>query len=229
MEGNIIKKCNRCKKDLPITNFNRKKSGDYNKGCISCLEKEKQKAMKNKCEHKRQRNNCIDCNGASICEHQRIRNTCKDCGGTSICEHNRQRSQCIDCGGASICVHQKKRSQCIDCGGASICEHNRQRNNCKDCNDPIPITIKNMIKGSKENDKKYNRYDQTNFIDYCFVKNLIDDSENKCFYCHCELQYQEFTGNLATIERLDNTIGHNRGNCVIACRTCNYSRVGDKN
>jgi hypothetical protein len=85
-----------------------------------------------------------------------------------------------------------------------------------------------MIKSSKQHDKNNDRYDQTNFIDYCFVENLIEDSEGKCFYCHCELQYQEFTENLATIERIDNSIGHIKGNCVIACRTCNYSRVGSR-
>lgn len=84
-----------------------------------------------------------------------------------------------------------------------------------------------MILHSKASDKLNNRYDQTNFIDYCFVENLIDDCKNKCFYCDCDLQYVEFLENLGTIERLDNSIGHIRGNCVIACRTCNYSRVGN--
>ena len=85
-----------------------------------------------------------------------------------------------------------------------------------------------MIHGSKQNDKKYDRYDPVNFIDYCFVENLIDDCEDKCYYCRCELQYVEYTENLATIERLDNSIGHIKGNCVIACRSCNLSRVGDR-
>ena len=85
-----------------------------------------------------------------------------------------------------------------------------------------------MISGSKQADKKSNRYDQTNFIDYCFVENLIDDCENKCYYCQCEIQYQKYDDNLATIERIDNSVGHIKGNCVIACRTCNLSKVGDR-
>ena len=142
--------------------------------------------------------------------------------------------QCINCCDMknqsrikNKCEHNRLRNHCKECGGSSICEHNRQRNNCKECNNPIPITIKKMIRSSKVSDKKYNRYDQTNFIDYCFVENLIDDCKNKCFYCDCDLQYVNYTHNLATIERLDNSIGHIKGNCVIACRTCNFSRVGN--
>ncbi len=131
-------KCQRCKVNYSIDNYNSKRNGVLLKNCKRCLEKVNESRIKNKCEHKRQRNNCIDC------------------------------------------------------GGSSICEHQRQRGDCKICNEPIQITIKNMIKSAKQSDKKYNRYDQTKFIDYCFVENMIDDSENKCHYCKCELQYQEY-------------------------------------
>ena len=40
------------------------------------------------------------------------------------------------------------------------------------------------------------------------------------------MQFIEFNSTLCTIEQLDNTIGHIKSNCVLACRTCNYSRVG---
>ena len=36
------------------------------------------------------------------CEHRRERNRCKECGGASICQHGRQRSKCKDC--ASIYI-----------------------------------------------------------------------------------------------------------------------------
>ena len=85
-----------------------------------------------------------------------------------------------------------------------------------------------MIKGSKTSDKKHNRYDLPNFIDYHFVENLIEDSENKCCYCSCEMQLIKYEGNLATIERIDNSKGHVKGNCLIACKTCNNSNIGSK-
>jgi hypothetical protein len=180
------------------------------------------------CEHKRERSKCKDCGGSSICIHNRQRSHCKDCGGASICEHKRERSKCKDCGGASICEHNRRRSQCKDCGGSSICEHNRRRSTCKDCCDELKITIKNMLSCSKRSDKKNNRYDIINFIDRCFLENLIDDCEDKCYYCKSELQYIIYQGNLATIERLDNDLGHIKSNCVIACKTCNVSKVGSK-
>ena len=42
------------------------------------------------------------------------------------------------------------------------------------------------------------------------------------------LQYIEYNETLATIERLDNNIGHIKSNCVIACKDCNISGIGQK-
>ena len=85
-----------------------------------------------------------------------------------------------------------------------------------------------MIKTSKQADKKKNLYDIVNFIDYCFMENLIEDCENKCYYCKCDIQFLHYKDNLGTIERLNNKYGHIKTNCVIACRTCNLKRVGQK-
>jgi hypothetical protein len=83
-----------------------------------------------------------------------------------------------------------------------------------------------MIRASKQADKKHDRFDGANFIDYEFVLNLIQRSEDQCYYCSCELQYLERCDNMGTIERLDNAIGHVKGNCVIACFKCNMTYVG---
>ena len=96
------------------------------------------------------------------------------------------------------------------------------------CSDEMKITIQYMINNSKTKDKKYNIYDIVNFIDKCFLKNLIEDCNDKCYYCKCDLQYIIYQNNLATIERIDNSIGHIKSNVVIACFHCNCSRVGNK-
>ncbi len=179
------------------------------------------------CEHDRIKSTCKDCGGSSICEHNRRKLQCKDCGGSSICEHDRQKSQCKECGGSSICEHDRIKSKCKECGGSSICQHNRQKLQCKICSDPIKITIQNWFNESKRSDKKYNRFDIVNFIDKCFCKNLVEEYPT-CYYCKCDVQYVKFEENLATIERLNNDLGHIKSNCVIACRTCNYSKVGSK-
>ncbi len=127
----------------------------------------------------------------------------------------------------NICEHGKSRFKCVDCDGISICEHNRQRGSCKRCSDPIPITVSIMINSAKKNDKKYNRFDEVNFVDYNHVKTMIQKSEDQCYYCSCELQYIDRSDNLGSLERLDNDIGHTKGNCVIACLKCNLSCVGD--
>ena len=86
-----------------------------------------------KCEHGRQKSQCVDCGGAGICEHGIRRYICVDCGGAGICEHGRQKSKCKECGGSAMCEHGRQKHQCRDCGGSGICEHERQRFFCKDC------------------------------------------------------------------------------------------------
>jgi hypothetical protein len=84
-----------------------------------------------------------------------------------------------------------------------------------------------MIKNSKTKDIKYNRYDANNFIDRCFLEWIMDESMN-CHYCKFEMQFIEYDGDLCTIERLDNSIGHTKANCVLACKACNIGRIGQR-
>ena len=164
-------KCIRCKMNLTLDKFKKKRDDTYQKMCNECLDKAKINREKNKCEH------------------NRVKSRCKECKGASICEHNRLKSQ------------------------------------CKECSNPVKITIQKMIYNSKQYDKKYDIYDPVNFIDYCFVENLLDDYKH-CYYqdCKVELQIMERKDNLATIERLDNSLGHIKSNCVICCWKCNYSK-----
>jgi hypothetical protein len=185
------KKCNRCKMNMTLDKFNKKRDDSYMKICIECNIKGRDNARANKCEHNRKKS------------------TCRECGGGSICEHNR------------------RKSICKECGGSQICQHNRIKSTCKDCSDPIKVIIENWVTQSKKSDKKYNRFDIVNYIDKCFCKNLIEEYP-KCYYCQCELQYVLYQGDLATIERLDNDLGHIKSNCVIACRTCNLRKIGSR-
>jgi len=140
-----------------------------------------------------------------------------------------RRITCLTCKSnrvKTLCIHKKHKATCMDCGnGSQICQHKRRKLQCKECGDALKITIQTMLNCSKVSDKLHNRYDLTNFIDYSFVENLIEDSENQCCYCHCELQFILYQENLATIERINDDIGHIKGNCSIACRQCNFKRV----
>jgi len=139
------------------------------------------------------------------------------------CPHDRKKTRCRDCGGIGICKHNRQKYQCIECDGSDVCNHKLIRQYCKICTDPVKVCIRHWIKGSKGSDKKYNRFDADRFIDKCFLKELIKDYPN-CHYCNIELQYFDNNNTLATIERLNNKLGHIKSNCVIACRKCNLSR-----
>jgi len=168
-------------------------------------------------------------------KNHRLLKTCINCRNNAknyrlkhqMCVHNLQKYFCKDCEGSQICIHNIQRCFCKVCDGSEICIHNIQRCFCKVCSDSIKITIRNWIFNSKESDKKRNHYDPDRFIDICFLKELVKDFKN-CYYCKVELQYIIFNDTLATIERLDNSIGHIKSNCVIACRKCNLTRVGQK-
>jgi hypothetical protein len=83
--------------------------------------------------------------------------------------------------------------------------------------------INDWILNNRKKDKINKKFDPVNFIDYIFLKNLID-TYNKCIYCKIEFEYFENKNNLISIERIDNTIGHTKSNCVLACLECNNHR-----
>jgi len=233
-------RCNKCKCYRYPSEFINDKGREL-KTCKKCRINSAKSRERNKCPHGRQRNACKECNGGSICEHGRQRSKCKECVGSQICEQNRQRSQCKKCNGSSICEHGRRRSQCKECDGSSICEHNRLRNTCKECNgtqicehnrkrntckdcmnheQKLEYIQKTMILTSRNSDKKFNRYDADHFIDKCFLEGLFEDSQN-CHYCGVEFTYNEKIDTFVTIERLNNSIGHIKSNCVLACWYCN--------
>lgn len=109
------------------------------------------------------------------------------------------------------------------------CPCGNQTQHCKVCNDPIKVTIQNMIAGSRQRDKQYNRFDANNFIDTDFLNGLTND-QKYCYWqdCGVEMQYITYTNDLATIERLNNTIGHIKSNCVLACMRCNKLKKSNK-
>ena len=161
-------KCNRCKCYRTESSFN--KNGRIMKCCLVC------------------RTKAIEYKVNSYCIHKKVKSLCKECGGSALCIHNVYKSSCRDCGGSAYCIHNIRKCYCKTCGGSAYCIHNKHKGVCKMCGDEIKITIKYMIGGSKRADKELNLYDPVNFIDKCFVKNLIEDCENKCYYCDCELQ-----------------------------------------
>ena len=190
------------------------------------------------CKIEKDQNDFIHKNG-------KILKTCSMCrelrNKKYSCEHNKQRRQCKDCNGSSMCHHGRRRCQCKDCGGASVCQHGRRRRQCKKCGNAVDISIMYMICNAKHYDKSKNIYDANNHIDKCFIEQLIFDSKTEdlhsfnnsdlfpsCHYCKILMQFIDYDDTLCTIERLDNNKGHIKSNCVLACKSCNVKRVGNK-
>jgi hypothetical protein len=102
------------------------------------------------------------------------------------------------------------------------CEHKRLKNTCKECGDPIEISIKTILSGSKFNDIRQKRYDEKNFIDKKFVRGLLEETDFCPFpNCGVMLQHVTYRDDLASIKRKDAKFGHTKENCIICCRLCN--------
>jgi hypothetical protein len=129
-----------------------------------------------------------------------------------------------------ICDHGIRLSKCLKCegGGSEMCSHLRQKHNCRECRDPVKIRVKHMVFTSRQSDIKKGRYDADKIIDREYVENLIKESEMICTYCGCDMILDKFSLNLATIDRIDNTQGHNKGNVCISCFKCNISQVNNQ-
>jgi hypothetical protein len=201
-----------------------KSSGLSYKTCEKCRENIK---LKNRCIHNKIKSQCRDCGGSAFCIHDKFKTTCRDCDGSAFCIHDKQKTTCRDCDGSAFCIHDKQKTTCRDCDGSSFCIHDKRKSQCRECGDVLKKTIERFIQSSKSTDKKYDRLDIVNFIDKEFCTLLIEESNDKCCYCECDLEYINYNDNLISIERIDNTVGHIKSNVKISCLKCNVKKVGN--
>jgi hypothetical protein len=93
-----------------------------------------------------------------------------------------------------------------------------------------PFAVSQMqakLGGYKCQDVKKNRYNAPEFVSREDVRTLILEANGLCYYCLHPVQFvyehvREPTQ--WTLDRIDNSIGHVRGNLVLACLTCNLRR-----
>jgi len=119
-------KCNRCKVNLLVQEFDKNRSGVYFKTCITCKKKLK-------CVHGKTKQCCKKCGGSSFCIHDKIKSQCRECGGSSFCIHDKLKYNCRDCDGSNFCIHDKRKYQCRDCDGSNFCIHDKVKSRCRDC------------------------------------------------------------------------------------------------
>ena len=87
--------------------------------------------------------------------------------------------------------------------------------------------INAKIRGYRYQDLLKKLFNQTEFVDYNFVIDLLRTCELKCMYCRleCMILYPHVREPRQwTLDRIQNHIGHNKGNVQIACLNCNLRR-----
>ena len=91
----------------------------------------------------------------------------------------------------------------------------------------IKNNILTKIRGYKNQDQKKKILDKDNIVELNDVVELLNTSKFCCYYC--KKQTSIFYENVKdetqwTLDRLDNKYGHNKGNVVISCLSCNLKR-----
>ena len=87
--------------------------------------------------------------------------------------------------------------------------------------------LKKKLNSYKSQDEKKNRYECEEFMTIEKLLELLVISKLKCYYCKNDvlILYNElYDKKQWTLDRIDNSIGHNCNNCVISCLQCNVQR-----
>lgn len=87
--------------------------------------------------------------------------------------------------------------------------------------------ITKKLHGYKQQDSKHMIYSKHHFIHIDTTVQRLVESKLKCLYCEQKLMlfYKECKqDNQWTLDRIDNSMGHNTNNVVISCLECNLKR-----
>jgi hypothetical protein len=86
--------------------------------------------------------------------------------------------------------------------------------------------ILKKLKGYKSQDEKYNIFSDYYFIKLEDVKNKLIECNYTCYYCklNVKMDYTKREMMQWTLDRIDNTMGHNTNNVLISCLGCNLKR-----
>ena len=94
-------------------------------------------------------------------------------------------------------------------------------------NSKILSHIKTKIQSYKQQDILKNRLHNTDFVSLNEVLTLLNNSQMKCHYCSNKVYvlYERIRETKQwSLDRINNDIGHNSGNLLIACLECNLKR-----
>jgi len=87
--------------------------------------------------------------------------------------------------------------------------------------------IHGKISGYRNQDILKKKLDESAFVDEDYIVNAMIKSKNMCFYCKepVNILYEYVRAPKQwSLDRINNEIGHNKGNVEIACLGCNLRR-----
>ena len=104
---------------------------------------------------------------------------------------------------------------------------NDYKNELNDDNKIIIKQLEKKILGYKQQDINKNVLELNKFIDLNHVIDKLVQTEMKCYYCNIKMSllYENVREpSQWSIDRIDNNLGHNNDNYVLACLKCNLKR-----
>jgi hypothetical protein len=87
--------------------------------------------------------------------------------------------------------------------------------------------IKSKLNSYKHQDILKNKLNQTDFVSFDETIELLKASNLKCHYCSSEVYilYEKVRESKQwSLDRINNELGHNKGNLLISCLECNLKR-----
>lgn len=108
-----------------------------------------------------------------------------------------------------------------------LCELQREYNAENPVHKFMVSQIKHKMYGYSFQDGIKEKYCESSFVDLSGILQKLVDSKMECFYCRkkVKLLYEYVREETQwTLERIDNTQGHNKDNVEIACLECNLRR-----
>ena len=88
------------------------------------------------------------------------------------------------------------------------------------------MTLQKKLRGYRSQDEKWEIYSEPHFIRPEQVIQMLTECKYTCYYCQQTLK-QEYTSRDPlqwTLDRIDNSLGHNKNNVLISCLQCNLKR-----
>jgi hypothetical protein len=86
--------------------------------------------------------------------------------------------------------------------------------------------IAKKLHGYKSQDKKFEIYSDYHCIKHDEVAHMLKECDYTCYYCKDKvlMEYGKRDPKQWTLDRIDNTMGHNTNNVLISCLACNLKR-----